>query len=83
MRLAQLPRGRNAWGNLIDYAKNAPVPIFFYTLVGSKTEDIPEKAREAGIPFFWNLDQCLTAIRDWFWYGEIRQKRLREKEELS
>jgi acyl-CoA synthetase (NDP forming) len=77
------PAWEKRMGNLIDYAKNAPVPVFFYTLVGSKAGDIPEKAREAGIPFFWNLDQCLTAIRDWFRYGELRQKRLREKEKLS
>jgi acyl-CoA synthetase (NDP forming) len=77
------PEWEKRMGYLISYGEKAPVPVFFYTLVGSKAGDIPDKAREAGIPFFWNLDQCLTAIRDWFWYGELRQKRLREKEKLS
>ncbi len=77
------PEWEKRMGYLIDYGKKAPVPVFFYTLVGSKAGNVPEKAREAGIPFFWNLDQCLTAIRDWFWYGELRQKRLQERNEVS
>jgi acyl-CoA synthetase (NDP forming) len=77
------PAWQTRMENLIEYAKTAPVPVFFYTLVGSKAGNIPDQARAAGIPFFWNLDQCLTAIRDWFRYGELRQIRLAETEKLA
>jgi len=77
------PEWEKRMGYLIEYGKQARVPVFFYTLVGSKAGDIPERARDAGIPFFQNLDLCLKAIRDWTWYGELRRKRLREGDEAS
>ncbi len=77
------PEWDKRMGYLIEYGKRAPVPVFFYTLVGSKAGSIPDKAKDAGIPFFWELDRCLKAIRDWMWYGELRRKRLKERDELS
>ena len=74
------PEWEKRMGSLIEYGKQASVPLFFYTLVGSKAGVVPEMARDAGIPFFRNLDLCLTAIRDCYRYGELRGKRLREIE---
>ncbi len=74
-----VPQWDKKMGYLIEYGKSARVPVFFYTLVGSKAGRIPDLAREAGIPFFWDLDRCLKAIRDWMWYGELRRKRMKEK----
>lgn len=77
-----VPEWEKRMSYLIDYGKNTSVPVFFYTLVGSKAGSVPNKAREAGIPFFWDLNSCLKAIQDWMWYGERRRKRLQEKEKL-
>jgi acyl-CoA synthetase (NDP forming) len=77
---ATTPDWEKCMSYLIDYGKKINKPAFFYTLVGSLAGDIPQKAREAGIPFFWNLDACLRSIRDWIWYAKVREKRIREWE---